>query len=74
MPRHATRDAIRDFPDLAKPPVARYAGAVSHQRAVLTAIVLSTASLAIAGLPRTLRWRWRLLLAATGAVLGVGIL
>ena len=46
---------------------------MSHHRALILAMLVSTASLLTSCAPPQHRWRWRIAVAATGALLGVGI-
>ena len=47
---------------------------MSHHRAFIAAMVLSVASTLAWAMPVAYRWRWRLLVAATGLLLGYGVL
>ena len=46
---------------------------MSHHRALILAMLVSTASLLTSCAPAKHRWRWRIAVAATGALLGVGV-
>ena len=47
---------------------------MSHHRALILAMLVSTAaSLLTYCAPEQHRWRWRIAVAATGALLGVGV-
>lgn len=47
---------------------------MSHHRALIAAMALSAAALVASCLPVAYRWRWRLLLAGLGLILGYGVL
>lgn len=47
---------------------------MTHHRAFIAVLALSVASTLAWAMPVWFRWRWRLLVAATGLLLGYGLL